>query len=194
VKGIPNALTVVRILVTPVLILFLLQETLLGQGTALALFAVGAVSDYLDGKLARQFKARSRLGRFLDPVADKVLVLGTFVALAALHPVLIPWWAVALIAARDFAVTLVRVRAEAQGRSIKTLFMAKTKTTLQIAFLMGLMVLLTMRHTEGAGAVAAHDILEGPVPLIALVVIVAVTVATGLWYFVKSEFVTASST
>ena len=43
-------------------------------------------------------------------------------------------------------------------------------------------------------AVAAHDILEGPVPLIALVVIVAVTVATGLWYFVKSEFVTASST
>ncbi len=181
-------------LVTPILIVCLFQGTLPGYGFALALFGVAALSDYLDGRLARQLKAHSRLGRFLDPMADKVLVLGTFVALAFLHPSLIPWWAVAVIAARDLVVTLVRARAEMRGRSVKTLQAAKYKTSVQLVFLFGMLALLTAYHFPGMLGDLARVILSGALPLAALILVVVFSVGTGVWYVVRSEFVPVPGT
>ena len=193
VKRVPNALTVARITVTPILILCLFQDSLLGQGVALSLFAAAAASDYLDGRLARKLKAHSRLGRFLDPMADKVLVLGTFVALAFLRPEIVPWWAVTLIAARDILVTLVRMRAEVRGRSIRTLAAAKLKTLLQLTFLIGMLILLTLNQMTGTPGEIANGIMASTLPLVVLTVVVAFTVATGLWYLLRSELVAAGS-
>src|SRR5690606_26877245 len=127
-KYVPNALTIARIIITPLMLVALLSNTFPGLVIALVLFIVAAISDYLDGKIARSYKVRSRLGTFLDPLADKVLVLGTFVALIFLVPQVVTWWAVALIAFRDLAVTLQRMWAEAHGRSLRTLPIAKAKT------------------------------------------------------------------
>ncbi len=171
------------------MIVCLFQDTLLGQGAALALFVAAALSDYLDGRLARMLKADSRLGRFLDPMADKVLVLGTFLALAFLRPELVPWWAVAVIAGRDITVTLLRTRAEARGQSIRTVPVAKLKTMMQLAFLIALLVLLTGSHLAGALGVAADGVLASSALVAALVAVVVVTVATGLWYVFNSEFI-----
>ena len=191
VKGVPNALTVTRMLVTPALIVCLFQDTLFWQAAALLLFVIAAVSDFLDGHFARQLKAQSRLGRFLDPAADKILVLSTFVALAVLYPALVPWWAVFLIAARDFVVTGLRMRADARGRSLVTLPVAKAKTAVQITFLMGLLLLLTMRRLPGAASEVAEAVLQSAGPFAVLIVVVVFTVSTGLWYLVKPESIPA---
>ena len=186
-KRVPNALTVARMLVTPVLILCLFRNTLPGQGTALALFAAAALSDYFDGRLARSLKAHSRLGRFLDPMADKILVLGTFIALAMLHPAIVPWWAVAVIAVRDLLVTVLRLRAEVRGRSLKTLPLAKLKTTVQLVFIGGMLLLLTLRHVAGAAGEAAGTVLASPAPFVTLMLVVLFTAVTGLWYMFASD-------
>ncbi len=181
-RHLPNALTIARIALTPVLLVLLLSGTFTGQLAALGLFVAAAISDYLDGKLARSFRARSRLGQFLDPFADKVLVLGTFICLAVLLPEQVPWWAVGIIAARDLLVTGLRTWVEARGRSLRTLPMAKTKTTVQLVFLMGMLMLLVLRRLPGALGRYAEQILEGPLPLLLLIGLVALTVLTGLWY------------
>lgn len=190
-KFVPNAITISRIVLTPVLLVLLMSQTLLGHIGALVLFVVAAISDYYDGKLARQYQAGSRLGQFLDPFADKVLVLGTFVALAMLIPQVVPWWAVALIALRDVSVTALRTWAEAQGRTLRTLPMAKTKTALQLTFLIGVLVLLAARRPEMPGLFveAARWVLASVIPFALLMALVVLTVFTGVWYFVNQDFI-----
>ncbi len=186
-KFVPNALTIGRIVLTPVLLVLLFTDTLLAQAGALAIFVVASISDYLDGKLARSLGARSRLGQFLDPLADKVLVLGTFIVLAIRMPHIVPWWAVVIIALRDAAVTVLRTWLEAKGRTLRTVPMAKAKTVFQLVFLIGLLVLLVGQHLPGAIGRGSAWMLTSPVPFIVLMVVVGVTVLTGAWYFVKQE-------
>ena len=188
-KYVPNVLTIGRIVVTPILLALLFLDTLSGQGAALVLFILAAISDYFDGKLARSLGARSRLGQFLDPMADKVLVLGTFTALAFLIPQIVPWWAVALIALRDVVVTALRMWAESQGRTLRTIPMAKTKTTLQLVFLIGILVMLTARHLPGVLAEVALWVLSSVIPFILLMAVVALTLYTGVWYVLKKDYV-----
>lgn len=94
--NVANALTLLRLLLAP----FVIQAILDGRHTlALALFAVAAFTDLLDGALARRLRLSTQTGAYLDPIADKCLLSGVFVALAAAHTV--PWWLVILIFARD---------------------------------------------------------------------------------------------
>ncbi len=188
-KNVPNALTISRIVLTPILLVLLFSGTLLGQVGALVLFILAALSDYLDGKLARSYGVRSRLGQFLDPFADKVLVLGTFIALSVMLPALVPWWAVALIALRDVAVTGLRMWVEAQGRTLRTIPMAKAKTSLQLAFLIGMLVLLAAQRLPGRLAELADGVLASAIPFVVLMVVVVVTVLTGVWYLLHQEYV-----
>ena len=188
-KYVPNALTIGRIVVTPILLALLFWDTLAGQGGALVLFILAAISDYFDGKLARSLGAHSRLGQFLDPMADKVLVLGTFTALAFLIPQVVPWWAVALIALRDVIVTALRMWAESKGRTLRTIPMAKTKTTLQLVFLIGILVMLTARHLPGILAEIAVWVLQSVIPFILLMAVVTLTLYTGLWYLFNKDYV-----
>lgn len=187
-KFLPNAITIGRIVVTPVLLVLLFMDTLVGTLGATVLFIVAAISDYFDGKLARHYGASSRLGRFLDPFADKVLVLGTFIALAVLIPAVVPWWAVILIAVRDLSVTGLRTWAESRGRSLRTLPMAKTKTALQLTFLIGVLVMLVGKRIQGIIGTVASWVLDSYIPMVLLIALVIVTVFTGIWYFVNQEY------
>lgn len=184
---VPNTLTISRIAVTPMVLALLFWDTLTGQGLALVLFVLAAISDYWDGRLARSMGAVSRLGKFLDPMADKVLVLGTFVTLSILLPDVAPWWAVALIGLRDVVVTTLRIRAESQGQTLQTLPLAKTKTTLQLVYLIGVLVLLVARHVPGIVATGAEWVLGSMIPVVLLCIIVALTVYTGAGYLMRSE-------
>lgn len=187
-KYVPNALTIARIIVTPLMLVALLSNTLPGLVIALILFIAAAVSDYLDGKIARSYKVGSRLGTFLDPLADKVLVLGTFIALIFIVPEIVPWWAVGLIAFRDLAVTLQRMWAEAHGQSLRTLSIAKAKTGVQLGFLIAILLLLVAARLPGSIGAAAARLLESPVPFIVLLLVVAFTVITGIVYLMRQEY------
>lgn len=189
-KYIPNALTVGRIVVTPILLALLLTNTLWGQAVALGLFIIAAISDYLDGKLARSYSVKSRLGQFLDPFADKVLVLGTFIVLIFLLPEVVTWWAVALIALRDAAVTAFRTWAEARGRSLRTLPAAKAKTAAQFTFLISVLVFLVAAKVPGPLGAVGRWVLLSEIPYVLLLAVVGITVATGILYFVRQEFAT----
>ena len=188
-RYVPNVISALRIALTPAVIIFLLQETAWAQLMALVLFLIGAGTDYADGLLARLMQAQSRLGRFLDPLADKVLVLGSFVALSWLYPHLVPWWAIALIAMRDFGVTGLRMRAEAQGRSVKTGKLAKSKTALQLAFLTVLLLLRLMTHESGSIGPWSVEVLESPWLFWILMGVVAVTLGTGMGYMARTRYV-----
>jgi CDP-diacylglycerol--glycerol-3-phosphate 3-phosphatidyltransferase len=184
-RYIPNVLTVARILVTPLLLLLLTVPSQAGQASAVALFVLASLTDYYDGVLARRLQVRSRLGQYLDPLADKILVLGTFGMLAMQMPTIVPWWAVVLIALRDAAVTSLRSWVEAGGRTLRTYWIAKAKTSLQLAFLFGVLVLRLATHLsppiqEGASWVLRESALPG----VALAGVVGFTLATGALYFV----------
>ncbi|MFP4229175.1 MAG: CDP-diacylglycerol--glycerol-3-phosphate 3-phosphatidyltransferase [Salinivenus sp.] len=184
-RYIPNLLTVGRILVTPLLLLLLTVPSQAGQLSAVVLFVLASLSDYYDGVLARRYGVRSRLGQYLDPLADKILVLGTFVMLALQDPGLVPWWAVIAIAGRDVMVTGLRSWVEAGGRTLHTYRVAKAKTLLQIAFLFGILLLRAATYASPPMRGWATWVLQDSlVPGVALAVVVGVTLATGALYFV----------
>jgi CDP-diacylglycerol--glycerol-3-phosphate 3-phosphatidyltransferase len=109
-KHVPNALTISRIVAAPLCLWGLWTGTFVGQLLGTVLFIAAAITDYWDGRLARQYGVGSRLGQFLDPLADKVLVLGAFFLVPFLAPVdeglaapagaWLPWLAIGAIAAR----------------------------------------------------------------------------------------------
>ncbi len=188
-KHLPNTLTAVRILLTPVFIGLLLTTSFRGQLTAFILFILLAVSDWLDGKVARTYQASSRLGRFLDPLADKILVLSTFAVLPFLIPEVVPWWAVAIIAARDVVVTLLRTWVESHGRSVATLQVARFKTLGQLLFLTLVLGLLAAAKFPGPTGRSAQALLHGPVPYSLMLLVVALTAYTGIVYLVRVPFI-----
>ncbi len=95
---IPNALSFVRLALIPVFLIFIVSEY---DALALAVLIVSSVTDFLDGYLARRLNQTSRLGRVLDPVADRVYIVSTLLGLAWRD--FLPWWLVAVIVARDVA-------------------------------------------------------------------------------------------
>jgi CDP-diacylglycerol--glycerol-3-phosphate 3-phosphatidyltransferase len=186
-KHLPNALTIVRILVTPVVLALLFVDTAFARGWALFLFVAASISDWLDGKVARHYAMDTRLGQFLDPLADKVLVLGTFATLAVRWPELVPWWAVAVVAARDLAVTVLRSHAVARGRPLRTSGAAKTKTAFQLTFLILVLLLLFLELLPPVVASPAASLLYSAFISALLVATVAATVVTGAAYFSPSR-------
>ncbi|PEN14924.1 CDP-diacylglycerol--glycerol-3-phosphate 3-phosphatidyltransferase [Longibacter salinarum] len=183
---IPNLLTVARILLTPLVLVLLTVASFAGQAAALLCFMAAGISDYYDGVLARRMKARSRLGQFLDPLADKILVLGTFIMLLFVEPGAVTWWGVALIALRDIVVTAVRSYAESQGRTLKTFRVAKWKTLLQLFFLWAIMLLRTLEYT-GAGPTVDWILRESGMALLAFYAVVAFTLFTGALYIFQPQ-------
>ncbi|MBI5062512.1 MAG: CDP-diacylglycerol--glycerol-3-phosphate 3-phosphatidyltransferase [Desulfatitalea sp.] len=99
--SIPNILTVVRILLTPVFVIMLLQQS---YSQALLVFAVAGLSDALDGFIARYFNQRTVLGAYLDPVADKLLLVSAYVILGMLD--VFPDWIAVIVIARDVIIVL----------------------------------------------------------------------------------------
>ena len=98
---IPNLLTILRILLTPLLVIFLLDEKL---NAALAVFIIAGITDGLDGLIARLYMQKSKLGAFLDPLADKLLLATTYVLLAVKN--LVPNWLTVIVLSRDVLIVL----------------------------------------------------------------------------------------
>ena len=97
--NIPNLLTILRLLLAPAAVWTILSSNYRG---ALALFAIAAFTDAVDGPLARRLNCITRFGAYLDPIADKALLCASYLALGAAH--LAPWWLVGLIFGRDLAI------------------------------------------------------------------------------------------
>lgn len=136
--NLPNLLTFLRILLIPVVIWLLLRETPVANFMAALVYVASAVTDALDGWLARRQGLVSLLGKFLDPLADKVLVIAVLVFLVQIDRA--PAWAVVLIVARELGVTSLRTVAMSEGTVIAAGESGKRKTALQMVALLFLIV------------------------------------------------------
>ena len=135
---VPNWLTISRVLSLPV---FLLLASLEGRGFGIAaalVFSASAITDFLDGYVARRTGQVSEFGKLLDPIADKIIVASALIMLVHLDRV--PAWLVALIISREFAVSGLRAYAGIGGIVMPATFSGKIKTTLQILAVIGLLV------------------------------------------------------
>ncbi len=131
-KRLPNILTVGRILLVPILVTVLFTKVEGKEWYGLALFLAAALTDFLDGFLARRFQHVTRLGQLLDPAADKILMASAYISLVELNPRVTPAWMVAVILAREFAVGALRSVAAADGRVISAGWAGKVKTVVQV--------------------------------------------------------------
>lgn len=138
--NLPNILTLLRIFLAPLLVAALVQQQLriswgrhllvANDFLALSLFLAAALTDLLDGYLARRWKQVTTVGTLLDPVADKLLVSAALISLVQIR--LLPGWLVILIIGREFAVSGLRSIAAAEGYVIKAGELGKSKTALQV--------------------------------------------------------------
>ena len=139
-KRLPNVLSILRILVVPLFVMLLVSPTPQSRLWACAIFIVASITDWLDGVIARMYKAESILGTLLDPLADKVLVMAALVMLAASpHEPRLPAWIVVVLLSREFLVTGLRSLAAIKGIVVPASVLAKHKTAwtlLAIIFLL----------------------------------------------------------
>ncbi len=134
--NLPNALTMLRILAVPVVVVALLGETPNGDELAAAVFALAALTDGLDGYFARSRDAVTTFGKLMDPLADKLLITAALVSLVSLNR--LQAWVAMVIIAREIAVTGLRAIAAERGVVIAASWMGKLKTVLQIAAIFAL--------------------------------------------------------
>ena len=166
--NVPNVLTLLRILLVPVLVVALLSATPHGSAVAAAVFAIAAITDGLDGYIARSRKDITTFGKVMDPIADKLLIAAALITLVGLHRVAA--WVAMVIIAREFAVSGLRVAAGQQGVVIPASPLGKVKTVVQVAAILA--VIATGKH----GAWWAQ---------VLLYVSVLVTVVSGADYFLN---------
>ena len=160
-----------RILLAPVLAVLVLSRDTVAAYAAAVLFVVAAVTDGLDGYLARRYSAVTRLGQWLDPLADKALVTAPILALVVVGA--FPAWAAVIIVVREFAVSILRAWLGTRGRPMPASRWGKVKTAAQM-----LVVLLYL--LPGLAGAAAE------VRFWLLVVCVVLTVWSGLDYVLRA--------
>ncbi|MDD6328838.1 MAG: CDP-diacylglycerol--glycerol-3-phosphate 3-phosphatidyltransferase [Eubacteriales bacterium] len=129
--NLPNKLTILRVIMIPFFLFFLLSETIAaGKWIAVALFVLASLTDMLDGKIARKYNLITNFGKFMDPLADKLLVCSAIVALISLER--IPCWVVIVIIAREFIISGFRLVASDNGVVIAAGWWGKIKTVVQM--------------------------------------------------------------
>ena len=166
--NIPNLLTVFRIFLVPLLVVVLLTEIPDKEYWGLGIFLLAALTDALDGIIARRTQTITTTGAMLDPIADKLLMSAAFISLVELQQA--PAWMVTLIVGREFAVTALRMIALERGIAISANWLGKAKTTAQI---ITVSILIFSINSDRWDTIALID----------LWITVALTVASMVVYF-----------
>lgn len=145
----PNLLTLFRIGMTPVLIYLATLVGPIPSALAAGVFFLATVSDFFDGYLARSYNSGTTLGKFLDPMADKLIVTSTLIMLAGIGRFpRVPAWIVAVLVAREIAVTGLRAVAASEGIVIAAEELGKYKMALQSIAIHGLLIHYTYFHLD----------------------------------------------
>lgn len=177
--NLPNKLSMLRICMIPIFVIFALMDAAWAQYAALAVFALASLTDMLDGKIARARNLVTNFGKFIDPIADKLLVMSALVVLTAQGRM--PAWVCIVMLAREFAISGLRLIAVENGRVIAAGMLGKIKTVTQMAAVM-LLLLLVPVSGEGllgyGGAVFADAVMY---------VSAAMTVVSGVDYLVRNR-------
>ena len=170
--NLPNKLTMMRVVLIPVYLVLWHLEFPGNNYAALTVFIVASLTDFLDGYIARKHNLVTDFGKFMDPLADKMLVMAALIVFVELGR--LPAWAVLIVVVREFAVTALRLIAVEGGRVIAAGWSGKIKTA-------STMVCLALMHLWGEPSVM------GTLDWVCVAVIAATTLYSGVEYFVKNQ-------
>lgn len=191
--NLPNRLTILRIIMIPLVMVFYMVDAIpYGKIVALVLFALAALTDLLDGKIARKYNLVTDFGKFLDPIADKLLVASVLFMLAIDHTIPNPWGVivVTIIISRELIVDAFRLIACTKGIVLAADMWGKAKTMVQ-CWTMPLCILLAFfeqcTKVSGAGLVTFQVVCY-----VLLGVSTVLTVISGINYFAKNPTVLKS--
>lgn len=189
-------LTIGRLLAAPVFVMLLVRETRDSLWMASALFVLAAVTDALDGYLARKTGTISAIGRMLDPIADKILIAGAYLAFLSLGTPQVKSWMVAAIIGREVLVSVLRQLAERRGVIIHSSKLGKWKTGFQMGAALAILALMSRRAAENPSPSAWSDPAHGLQAYAldaALLATTAITLLSGLDYLWKNRAVLGSA-
>jgi CDP-diacylglycerol--glycerol-3-phosphate 3-phosphatidyltransferase len=184
--NLPNKLSLFRVIIIPVFVLFFYLDKMTSEYSIYAyflapLFILASLTDFFDGYIARKYNLVTVFGKFIDPLADKLLVM---TALIILTPDYIPYWVTILILAREFIVTGIRLVAVGDGKVIAASKLGKYKTA---STMIGLIVLLLVPYIAGSRELVS-DIGLWIIYLGALL-----TLVSGIDYFLKNKHIILQS-
>ena len=186
--SIPNSLTVFRILLTPVFVVLLFSDSPFLKQLALITYVVAALTDWYDGWVARKYGYVTRWGKFLDPLADKILSAAALISFSYLE--LVDGWMVWIIVLRDFLITGLRSYAEWKDRPIVTSKTAQAKTFGEFVVIYYVLILYVtdsippFRQQFGAWI----DTLLHPQVLFGMMLVVTLsTIGTGIMYLIDNR-------
>lgn len=169
-----NKLTMLRVVMIPFFLLALYLEFPHSRYVALGIFIIASITDFIDGQIARRHNQVTDFGKFMDPLADKVLTISALCYFAEAG--VFPGWALAIVMTREFAVTSLRLVAVETGRVIAAAWSGKVKTAVTMVCI--ILMLFTTEY---------HWMLQVEVALI-----VITTVYSGVEYFVKNRDIVAA--
>lgn len=185
-----NKLTIIRIFLVPIFLIFIAVKGIpYGTLIATAVFIIAALTDKLDGYIARSRNQITRFGKFMDPLADKLLVTAALISLVEYR--IIPGWVAMVIIAREFAVTGLRSIAASEGVVIAASWWGKIKTVAQIvAIIFALIEVNISTQQDIANFVGKGSYITSffdTMTIISLYVAVIITIVSGYDYFVKNK-------
>ena len=144
--NIPNILSLIRIILTPLFIILLFADFKMAKVFSLLVFAIAAITDAYDGHLARKYNQITPVGKFLDPVADKILVLSAFISFAFIN--IIDFWMVGIIIFRDLFVTGLRFIMSSRGFEFVTSKLSKYKTAFQLTIIILTLIFISIEGLD----------------------------------------------
>ena len=142
----PNILSLIRIILTPLFIILLFADFKMAKVFALLVFTIAAITDAYDGHLARKYNQITPEGKFLDPLADKILVLSAFISFAFIN--IIDFWMVGIIIFRDLFVTGLRFIMSSRGFEFVTSKLSKYKTAFQLTIIILTLIFISIEGLD----------------------------------------------
>ena len=185
-----NKLTMLRIFLVPLFLVFIaIQGIPYGTFIATFIFIIASLTDQLDGYIARSRNQVTTFGKFMDPLADKLLVTAALISLVEMQ--VVPSWAAVIIIAREFAVSGLRTLAASEGKVIAASYWGKVKTVIQIIAILALLIKVSVASSEYfTSLVVGNSFLETTLkylPNAFLLVAVIATILSGVDYFNKNK-------
>lgn len=183
----PNQLSFLRILLTPVFLFLFLSEDQLQRELSILIFLLAVFTDWYDGWHARKYGLESKLGIFIDPLADKLLTSAAFIGFYIKG--FMPGWMVIIIVSRDLIITMLRSYHEIKGFTMKTSFIAKTKTFIQMSFIFLIVLLIGIQTYSESEVVknSINDFLFSGINFSIMLIVTALTLITGITYFFEKN-------
>jgi len=179
-----NIVTISRLFLAPVFLVCILIDSPTAVTWSVVIYLVAALTDWLDGYLARKFGEVTSHGVFLDPLADKVLTTSAFIALVV-HDI-VPLWMVVVIIVRDFGVTAMRSIADDRGMAMQTSCAAKVKTFSQMIVIAWALILFWL-HKQSPSSTEYLYLLSSEVTGVAMLVVTLLTIYTAIHYIIVNR-------